>query len=358
MKRLLSLICIVAIGVMPMAYAKAGKIQKGKKPPKKSQGAPKKDGPVVLGTNQLPGEFGVFGRDYTIGTEAPLNFNLVSAEYRADRFVGENSVGELASWIPLKSQKLLVLKYTVQNPNNRDTRLWYLSFKLIAVSADDQNTQQVNLPWVGNNTKYQDMQLKPAQKVTLTAAILVPAEGEVPKLIVQRGFDDKAAVVRYDLRGKVAKIKDSAWSADGFTTNDTIDAKLDTYYPWNGADIQINGIDDSLGSKFADLKAERGQKLIAIKLKARGVTPVFGRVWYGQFSVRLKTSDGETTEVRPYSNLFRGGREENFDGVVPNGEEQGLRLIAAIPEGVRVEGLTLTYKYYDEIRRVYSFKLN
>jgi hypothetical protein len=330
-------------------------VQKQKKTTPKS--APQKgSGAIVMGTHQLPGQFGVIGKEYTIGTELPLNFNLVNAEYRADRFVGENSVGETYSWVPLKNQKVLILRYTVQNPNPKDARLWYMSFKFTAVSADDQNSEQINHPWVGNNTKYQEMQLKPAQKVTLTTAILVPSQGDIPKLIVQRGFDEKAAVVRFDLRGKVKKIVDSAWSSNGIDTLDALEAKLDTYYPWGGSDIQVNGIEE-LGSTIGDIKAERGQKLIAIKIKARGITPTPSRIWYGEFGAKIKTSDGETTEIRPYNNLLRGGRPEVFDGVVPVGDEQTLRLVASIPSTASIESLKLTFKNNEEIRRVYEFKL-
>jgi hypothetical protein len=92
--------------------------------------------PVVLGVKQLPGEFGKFGTPYTVGKERPIVFTLLSAEYRADRFVGGDPYGRTASWVPLVGQKLLVIKYSVQNPTNADSRLWYNSFNIIAVSPD------------------------------------------------------------------------------------------------------------------------------------------------------------------------------------------------------------------------------
>lgn len=333
--------------------------QKKRKPtPKPGSSRPaQKDGPIVLGTNQLPGEFGQFGKDYTIGTEAPLNVNLLSAEYRADRFLGENNVGEAYSWVPLKNQKLLVIKYTVQNPNNRDTRLWYNSFQIIAVSADDQNSKILNHPWIGNNTKYEDVQLKPAQKVTLTAAILVPAQGEVPKLIIQRSQDDRAAVVRYDLRGKVKKIADSMYSENGIDANEKINVPLGTYFAWSGADIQVNGVEEIPGDRLLDMRCDRGQKFVAIKLKARGVSLYPARLWYGMFDVRLSTSDGETVDIYKSDNLLRGGRDEKFDGKVPVGEEQGLRLIARIPKDTSVTGFTMTLKNYEEQGRIFKFTI-
>ncbi|PNA17263.1 hypothetical protein C1X78_26055, partial [Pseudomonas sp. MPR-R1B] len=71
--------------------------------------------PIVLGTQQLPGEFGKFGTTYTIGKQNPLNFTLVSATYRADRFIGADFTGNRFAWVPDASQKLLVIEYSVQN---------------------------------------------------------------------------------------------------------------------------------------------------------------------------------------------------------------------------------------------------
>ncbi len=309
---------------------------------------------VVLGTHQLPGEFGKIGTTYTIGKQVPLNVTLLSAEYRADRFVGGDFYGRANSFVPLKDQKLLVIKYTVQNPKGQDARLWYNSFAIIAVSADDVNSKLLNQPWIGTQTEYKEVQLKPGQKVTLSAAMFVPAQGEVPKLIIQREQDTTAAVVRYDLRGKVKKIADPAFSDDGITAKDTIDGQLATYYPWLGSDFQVIGVED-MATKIPDLGTPGDYKQVAIKLKFRGVTPEPGRVWYGDFNLHLMTSDGENTEFKTYSRLYRGGRNENFDGVVPTGEEQSFRLVVDVPNGATIQGISLTCHRDEGSWRTYKF---
>ena len=92
----LSLVVGVGTATPPSraAAASAG-LQGKKKPPaaaKKKPAPPaKKGGPVVLGTTQLPGDFGQFGTTYTIGKSYPLNFTLKSAEYSVTPLVIGNT---------------------------------------------------------------------------------------------------------------------------------------------------------------------------------------------------------------------------------------------------------------------------
>lgn len=330
-------------------------VDKNKTKPGATQKKSIGDQAVVMGTKQLPGEFGKIGTTYTIGKERPINFTLLSAEYRADRFVGGNSVGLIESWVPMKDQKLLVIKYTVQNPTSVDSRLWYNSLSIFAVSPDSANAKIVNQPWIAGQNSYKEVQLKPAQKVTLTAAMIVSGQGETPKLIIQRNDDvPNAAVIRYDLRGKVAKIADPAFSDDGITTKETVEGKMGTYYPWLGSDFQVVGVED-VATKIPDIDTPADYKQVAIKLKFRGVTPVIGRVWHGEFYVRVTTSDGETVVARYHRRLMRQIRNETFDSDVPVGEEQALRFIVDIPKDTTITGFSFSNHRDQEIRRTYKF---
>lgn len=353
MKNYLVIAALLSLTLAAPQIAHGQKKKPKAKPVKKAASGPQA---VVLGTNQLPGEFGKIGTTYTIGKERPLNFTLISAEYRADRFVGGNFYDQTESWVPVKGQKLLVIKYTVQNPKSQDARLWYNSFEITAVSGDDQNAKMLNHPWIGSQTSYKEVELKPGQKATLTAALFVSSQGEVPKLMIRREQDPSAAVIRYDLRDKVTKIADTAYSDDGINVKDVIDAKLETYYPWLGSDFQVLGVED-VATKIPDLDTPRDYRQVAIKLKFRGVTPEPGRVWYGDFNVHLNTSDGDSSDFKTFSRLFRGARNEGFDGVIPVGEEQTLRLVVDVPNGVNITGFSLTCHRNEDIRRTFKFTL-
>lgn len=98
--------------------------QSGKKPPTKTAGPAKKPGvgPIVLGTTQLPGDFGKIGQTYTVGKNEPINLTLDSVRYAADRFVVAGS-----TTVPKADQKLLVLRYTIHNPLPREQRYYWAS---------------------------------------------------------------------------------------------------------------------------------------------------------------------------------------------------------------------------------------
>src|SRR5689334_6242046 len=114
MNRSVSLIAgLSLVAGLALAPAPVG-AQTSKTKPAKPAAKPS-GGPVVLGTKQLPGDFGQFGTTYTIGKTRPVNFTLRSAEYTTTPFyVGNNT------WVPKADEKLLVLHYTVHNPVARE----------------------------------------------------------------------------------------------------------------------------------------------------------------------------------------------------------------------------------------------
>src|SRR5579871_6690364 len=66
---------------------------------------------TVQGTAQLAGENGKIGVTYTLGKSSPYNFTLLDARYSASRVV---IGGDTA--MPKADEKLLVVDFTVQNP--------------------------------------------------------------------------------------------------------------------------------------------------------------------------------------------------------------------------------------------------
>ncbi len=310
---------------------------------------------VVMGTHQLAGEFGKFGTTYTIGKDSPLNFTLTGAEYRADRFVGTEPTGMTYSWVPDKTQKLLVIHYLVQNPLPREQNFTYQSWDFSAVSADEQNSKILNKPWIGSNAKYQDVSLKPGQKVAVTAAFFVPANGETPKLIVQRGYDASAAVVRYDLRGKVAKLV-APWSEDGTTTKEQVEMVPGGKYPLGGFDFTVASLEKA--STPANVEGPDASKdQWVLKFAMSGVAPEPARLWYGSLSVRVKTDDGDIVEISNYQRLLHASRDDVFDGQIPVGETINVRMILELPKGVTPKVLTILPIENEIQRRAFIYKV-
>ncbi len=179
MKNAVLFLTTAALLVAPMGAAHAQAKKPAKKPAKAA--AKKATGPVVLGTTQLPGDFGKIGQTYTMGGSYPLNFTLQSVRYTAERFTVQNN-----TYVPADDQKLMILRYTVHNPMPREQRYYWADLKFTAVDAIDTNHEFITaVRRAGVKEQSFSQQLKPAQKVEIEAAILVPANGEIPKLIVQ-----------------------------------------------------------------------------------------------------------------------------------------------------------------------------
>ena len=186
-------------GVQP-AQAQVKKPGSKKAAPVKPAAGPSKT--IVLGTTQLPGDFGKMGTTYTIGKSEPVNFTLKSADYSITPWMVGGSVS-----VPKANQKLLILHYTIQNPLPKEQSYSGNRVRFTTVDAQDENQEMISSIAREGTTENLTISLKPAQKIDVTAAIMVSADGVVPKLIVER--EQGAPVIRYDLRGKVTPLPPS-----------------------------------------------------------------------------------------------------------------------------------------------------
>jgi hypothetical protein len=295
-----------------------------------------KQGPIVLGTTQLPGDFGKFGQTYTIGKYAPLNFTLTSARYTVDRFSVGNNV-----WTPKADEKLLVLKFTVHNPRPQETNLSWSSFRFTAVDAQDTNREYIQaIVRTGQYGEGLNVNLKPAQKVECEVAILVAANGVTPKLIVQRDAD--APVVRYDLRGKVdavpAPFLDPA-ATDGATTRNEVPATAGTYYPLAALDVKLEST-GSLAEKVPSRELKPGYRNFTATFSVKNPTPVKRNYYWSHWEAELRDADGEKV---PYTQaLLKASRlETGAGGDLEPGEEARFRFFFPLPENVQAKTLYL-----------------
>ncbi len=334
--------------------------------PQTKPAAPQSKRPYVLGTKQLPGDFGTLGATYTVGSRNPLNVTLVRAEYSIARLVHDRVLDGrgLRGIVPPVDKKWLVLHYTVQNPNPTDFRLSWPVLTFTAVGADDQNykVESAHLRDTASDTPYPtgksvSMSLKPAQKINLMCALLVPAEGEVPKLIIGRGQDEAAGVVRYDLRGVVGKLPAGVAGADGFTPKDAFPATIGTTYPWRMFDVAVQSAAFTDAPLFG--KPAKDGRFFTVSLK---VTPVgkTSQLTGSAFNARLKTADGET--LQPYNRigsgiLFFASRDEVYRLKPDVGDPQTVRMVFLVPGTASPATLSLTERSTADEFRPYVFEV-
>ncbi|MDX1933290.1 MAG: hypothetical protein SFU56_11840 [Capsulimonadales bacterium] len=309
--------------------------------------------PYVLGTKQLPGEFGKIGQEYTIGVNNPINITLRSAAYLVDR-VFLDTIGEgKITWFPAAGKKFLRLDLIIKNsdPRQRETGAG-LAFTV--VDANDENRQS-HLVLNARNGAEMRTGLKPGQAVEVFTLLEVPSEGEVPKLIVQR--EDGAAVVRYDLRGKAAPLPN--WAGEGANARDRIDGVRDALHPAHHFDIGLRGLEWSKEVPDGDPPVE-GERVLIAHLTFRAATGGVG-LNFATFLTTVKTADGE--EIVRDAPGGTGGfltekRNDSYAATPEKGEIIRTRVFFRLKEGN--EGAapkTLTIK--DEAsQRTFRFEIS
>lgn len=290
---------------------------------------------VVQGTTQLDGENAKVGQTFTLGVKNPLNFTLRGAEYVTSRFVVGKTV-----YVPKADEKLLLLHFTVHNPQQRDVRYYWADLNFTAVDALDRNREAITAVVREGTTESLAIQLKPAQKVDVVAAIRVPAAGVVPKLIVSR--EANAPVLRYDLRGVTkglpAPFADPA-DPSGATLLAQVPAPQGSFVPMGSLDVRLDEVkftSDALGGKTP----KAGHRYLSAIFTLKNASPVDARYVWSDFKTSLKDADGERV---PYNQkLLKASRDESTQGQLPSGEEVRVRFFFELPENVAGDTLYLT----------------
>ena len=168
----------------------AAKKKPVKPQPKKPQAA----------TVRLAGDNGEFGTVYSISKRSPIYFRLKSAEFTTNQVVIGNQV-----YVPKANEKLLILHFTVQNPQKTELYVRWDSLRFTAVDKTNTNCEGNNDWGDADDPKHSQvaMNLKPTQTVNLITPIVVPANSIVPKLMVLPSDEGDGPVLRYDLSGNI-----------------------------------------------------------------------------------------------------------------------------------------------------------
>jgi hypothetical protein len=306
-----------------VAIAGAACAAPGKTPP---------DRPAVKGTTQLAGDNGQIGITYTIGKSTPLNITLTDGEYTVCRV----NQGDMPI-APLADEKLLVLRYTLQNPNKTVTECDWGSLNFTAVDGSNDNHDAAGVLHAETGQRL-SIVLKPAQKVSAMAIFRVPARGEVPKLIVERASGEP--VLRYDLRGKVKPLP-APFSAPEDPTGATartadVPAEMGQSYPLMQFDAKLVSAGYAAGPFGEHEPAEGNRFLVAVfTIKNQGRAKV--EYDWGTFRATLRAADGEKTDARC---LLKSARNELANAGLDPGEESSMRVVFELPKEMAAKSVS------------------
>ncbi|MFC4427139.1 DUF4352 domain-containing protein [Deinococcus navajonensis] len=289
--------------------------------------------PVVQGTRPLDGQNARIGQTFTLGKQSPLNITLLSASYTTTRMgLGTRLV------VPKADEKLLVLRFTVQNPNKQDASLALAGLRFTAVDLKDVNhVNESTIVRAGTSEEYRST-LKPAQKVEVAAVVRVPASGVIPKLIVQLG---DGPVLRYDLRtqakGVPAPFAD-AKDPTGASALADAPAKMNTLYAVGRYDMTLESVAFST-EPMLGRTAPAGKRYVLATVMMKNTGADADSPSHYSFQPELVDTDGEPVN---FWVLAKGSRpEEAINRSVKPGEEYRVRLVFVAPEGVGLRSLTL-----------------
>lgn len=295
-------------------------------------GGPAGGGGSVSGTPQLPGDDGKLGQIYKMRKDRPLLFALLRAEYTTETVViGDDCI------YPNAGQKLLVLHFTIQNPNPTEELVRFDSLYFTAIDAINVN-HEYRGAWGDEETRGNlQMQLKPAQKIAAYVALTVPAKGVIPKLMVLPG--DGGSVLRYDLREKVALLRAPiADPADGATAREAVPAEFKTTYPLGEFIFTLEKFDYSTNPILGEAP-EDGTRYMVFTMLMKNVAPSEQLLRFDSFSATLTSTDGEDFPFRGSVTFATADRkvEQNIKA----GTEMRIRFNLTIPEGITPRTLSL-----------------
>ncbi|PYE53166.1 DUF4352 domain-containing protein [Deinococcus yavapaiensis] len=293
---------------------------------------------TVQGTTQLAGDVGEIGKTFTLGKGGKaVNFTLTGAEFSVSRVtIGENV------YIPKAKEKLLILHYTVHNPQKEDLHYFARTLQFTVVDAKDINHENENNVGREGTTDRLETTLKPAQKVGAYVVIAVPAAGPVPKLLVN--VRDDKQVVRYDLRGKVkglpAPFADTS-DATKVTALEATPMKTGVYGPLGYFDLKLDSV-ALMATSIQGRELEDGERtLVAVFTVRNGAaSAASARSFFARtFSFKLRDADGDVTEYDDYP--LKVSRAEATSGTLRPGEEARFRVYFKLPANVKGQSLSV-----------------
>ncbi|MEN6372980.1 MAG: DUF4352 domain-containing protein [Armatimonadota bacterium] len=319
------------------------------KPKPKAKPAPK-PAKVKIQSVMLAGDNGVFGTVYSIRKGYPIYFRLKSAEYTTDQMV----IGDRL-YAPKAGEKLLVLHFTVQNPQKSEQQVRWDSLRFTAVDSMNVNND-VQSDWGDEiNGGSVNMLLKPAQKIDIFASIIVPAKGIIPKLMVMSDCDDDGPILRYDLRNPknaVAPLKkyvSDPSDASGCTAMETVPGALGTAYPCNNFDITVQKsgyLEEGINGE----ELEEGIHYFTVTVLVKNKSPEKTYLRWDSIIPVLLSTDGEELN---YKDMLLASASRGISRDLKPGEEVTVRLCFELSKDATPQTLSIK----EEESRTYEFKM-
>ena len=332
---------LLLITALSMAIAGLGVAQNAKQNP--SQGR------IVKGTTQMAGDNGKLNVTYTIGKTDSINVTLTNVRYSVVReVVGSEVVA------PSKDEKLLVIDFIAHNPNPKALPFDAASLKFIGVDQESVNRLYDGYFTRANTGELFNTDLKPAQKVELRTVIVVPANGTVPKLILEHRSG--GPVLRYDLKSYLKPLPSGfadAKDETGMTAAETWTFAADAYAPLSQVDMKfVPGSFTAHGTRFGPNTCPAGKTFVSVKVTLKGQHPQPAAI---RFQGELIDENGEKYPILKIAQI---STEDGVSRRLEMGEEYTVRFVTIMPEKIKLKTLKVLDIPLGRPSRTYVFPLD
>jgi hypothetical protein len=298
--------------------------------PVSSNPAPSNSG--AAGTNQLAGNQGRLNVAYTMGKQAPLNFTLNAAEYRLEPISLGGEVYSVDG-----TQKMLILRFTVQNPTQAERDLSWGSFKITAIDSRDVNHEFKSYFVREGETDRYNTSLKASQRVNLVAGVIVPSNANITKLLLERN-GETAPVVRYDLRNQIKPLA-APYSTDGFTALPEIAAQTGTNYLTQSFAMRVESFaftNETLDGKTPD----EGKRFITATVTVKNLRQTQeADVGWSTLKAAITDADGVRIENNNY--IVRASSGQRFDTTLKPNAEARYRFFLEVDQSQSLKQFSL-----------------
>ena len=298
------------------------------------------------GTPQLAGDSGVLGQVYKLRNGSPLYFRLNSAEYTVSQVRFGNGIV-----IPQAGEKLLVLHFSVQNPQQDEVLLRFDSLKLTAVDAMNVNHEAKRMLGDEQTQGELNIHLKPAQRIEAYACIVVPAKGVIPKLMVLPQLDSDGPILRYDLRDQVTAlptpIADPA-DPSGATALEIVPAQLNAPCSLRNFDVTVESV-ETVTTALDAAAPPNGGSYFVVTLSCKNKTANDMMLRFDTFTPTLTDANGQ--QLKLGRQLLAATANSAFNQHVASGAEARVRLYFTVPKDAKLKSLAIreatsrTYEY-------------
>jgi hypothetical protein len=220
-------------------------------------------------TQPSPDGTGLFGHTYAL--DGNVDISVDNAGYTLKRVYYGYKHGDLAG----KDEKLLVVRYKLKNGDSSDLYYDGQSVNFTVVSPDGhefQNDEDAGNEKTGGAA---GGTLKAGQTASLFKVIHVPAQGEMPTLLVTPGPPGLPSL-RYNLAGAVKPLPppfaDPADTAS-VTAVSTVPATVGVPYPTGGFDISVLKVafstEKMMPTDTGARKADSGRRFLVVTISAK-----------------------------------------------------------------------------------------